>query len=180
VSEGNWKADPVACAIRLKTERGCTILAGRNEVMSRSTICYRTEEPDGVYWRHGHLYARREGGVRGDPKERIVAGRTTDSTGRSVELSFLGEHANTMSDLLRAAYSNNGGHSCGGTSLYEMIWDEMMTITDRLMTGQEAEDDVGAARATAYVLAIMQNPYRPNVDAVKEQVMDKWYEGNPE
>lgn len=147
--------------------------------MSRSTICYRTEEPDGVYWRHGHLYARREGGVRGDPKERIVIGRQQDAV-TDVEIKFLVEHAQTISDLARAAYSNNGGHSCGGTSLYEMIWDEMMTITDRLMTGQETDDDVGAARATAYVLAIMQNPYRPNVEAVKQQVMDKWYEENPE
>lgn len=150
--------------------------------MSRATICYRTEEENGIYWRHGHLYARREGGVKMDPVERIVIGRETERKGvrGSVELKFLVEHANTASDLLRAAYSNNGGHSCGGTSLYEMVWQEMMAITERLMTGQAAEDDVGAARATAYVLAIMQNPYRPNVEAVKEQVMEKWYEENPD
>lgn len=175
----NWLVDPVACVTRMKTEMGCTIMAGRNEVMSRSTVCCRTEEPDGVYWRHGHLYARREGGVRGDPRERVVVGREAGE-GKITEIKFLVEHAQTMSDLLRAAYSNNGGHSCGGHSLYEMVWDEMMTITDRLMTGQETDDDVGAARAIAFVLAIMQNPYRPNVEAVKEQVMDKWYEENPE
>lgn len=144
--------------------------------MSRSTICYRTEEPDGIYWRNGHLFARREGGVKGDPRERIVLG--ADRRGTSPELALLVEHANTASDLLRAAYSNNGGHACGGKSLYEIIWAEMMAITDRLMTGQAAEDDVGAARATAYILAVMQNPYLPNVEAVKQQVMDKWYEEN--
>jgi hypothetical protein len=168
----NWLADPVACAIRLKNESGCAVLAGRNEVMSRTTLVHRHEGHDGVRYEWGHLFVRTKG-VPGQQRTMYAGVNLTGD--QTVELAGLTpEHANVLSDLLRAAVVNAGGTSCGGQSLYDMVWDEMMSITERLMTGQEAEDDVGAARAIAWVLAVMQNPYLPNVDAVREQVMERW------
>jgi hypothetical protein len=174
----NWLADPVACAIRARDHAGtvegsgCTILAGRTEALSRTTLVHRQETPKGAQYEWGHLFVR----VDGRPGELRTFYTGVNATGHHAfeGPALSAEHANVMSDLLRAAVVNAGGHHCGGKSLYEMVWEEMMAITERLMTDTAAEDDVGAARAIAYVLAIMQNPYLPNVDAVREQVMEKW------
>lgn len=169
----NWLADPTTCAVRLKTQHGCTVLAGREEAMSRTTRVLRTETANGSRYEAGSLFVRTVG--KPGQQRNMYAGNGA----RIDELGPLSPtQANEMSDLLRAAYANAGGESCGGKSLYDMVWDELMTITDRLMSGNAAEDDVGAARATAYIIALMQNPYRPNVETVKEQAMDKWEEEN--
>lgn len=142
--------------------------------MSRTTLCHRQETEEGARYEWGHLYVRTEG-QPGEPRTMYAGVAVKPGSSHSIETPGMNpEHANVMSDLLRAAVVNAGGTSCGGQSLYDMVWEEMMAITDRLMTGQEGEDDVGAARAIAWVLAVMQNPYLPNVDAIREQVMDRW------
>lgn len=142
--------------------------------MSRTTLVHRQETPEGARYEWGHLYVRTEGNP-GDLRT-MYAG--VNNTGHhAVETPGMSpEHANVMSDLLRAAVVNAGGSSCGGKTLYDMIWDEMMVVTDRLIgAGDQADpDDVGAARSLAWVIAVMQNPYLPNVDAVREQVMERW------
>lgn len=155
----NWLADPVACAIRLKDERGCNILAGRNEVLSRSTRVHMTEEPGGVTrWAWGHMHTRRVGnGISlNDGPEMMV------------------EHANVASDLLRAAYANAGTHECGGKTMLELFWDELMAVYERLMTGQDAEEDVGLAQGIAFCIAVACNPYIPDIDAVRAQAAERW------
>lgn len=162
----NWLADPVACAVRLKTERGCNVLMARSEVLSRATRCVRTEKHDGVYWRWGHLWTRRSEseGVQ------ITLGDDYEDS-----LSFSTEHANVASDLLRAAYVNAGSGDCGGKTILEMLWAELDAVMDRLMS-EPAEDgrDPGRAEGVAYCIAVMQNPYLPNIDAVRDQAMDRW------
>jgi hypothetical protein len=143
--------------------------------MSRTTLVHRDETPKGARYEWGHLFVR----VDGKPGEARTfhPGANTEGGNHSVEmLALSSEHANVMSDLLRAAVVNAGGSNCGGKTLYDMIWDEMMVVTDRLIgAGDEADpDDVGAARSLAWVIAVMQNPYLPNVDAVREQVMERW------
>jgi len=146
--------------------------------MSRYTKVKRTETRTGALYEAGALFVR----TQGKPGQQRTMYAGVNRTGHhAIELGALNpEEANQMSDLLRAAYANSGGSACGGKSLYEMIWDEMMAVTDRLMTDTAAEDDVGAARAIAYILAMIQNPYRPNVEDVRTQVMDRWEEENPD
>lgn len=167
----NWRADPVACVLRLKDQRGCAVLSGRAEVMGRSTKVTRVDTPKGARYEWGHLYVRADG--KPGQQRTLYAG--INNTGHhAVETpEMTPEHANVMADLLRAAYVNADGLSCGGQTILEVVWGELMAVTERLMTGQDTEDDVGAARALAWVIAIMQNPYRPNVDSVREQVMER-------
>ena len=142
--------------------------------MSRTTLVHREDTPKGASYQWGHLFVN----VKGKPgqQRQMEIGLHHNGAQSTVLGPLSPEHANVMSDLLRAAYVNAGGSACGGKSLYEMVWEEMMAITDRLMTGQESEDDVGAARAIAWVIAVMQNPYLPSVDSVREQVMARWEE----
>jgi hypothetical protein len=175
----NWLADPVACAIRLKNESGCTILAGRGEVTGRSTKLNRSVEADGTYWSWGHVYAK-ETPATSTKRRTIQAGLWANENTNVETPSMLPEAANALADCLRAAYVQAGSSDCGGQTIMELIWNEMMVVTDRLISdGEGAEpDDIGAARSLAWVLAVMQNPYLPNVDSVREQVMERWENEN--
>lgn len=167
----NWLADPVACAVRLKDESGCNILSGRNEVLSRSTRVYIVDEADGMTWRWGHLYTRRQ-------EDCIVLGAEppVGQTDHAEVVFTSTEHANVAADLLRAAYVNAGTHQCGGKTMLELFWDELMVVYERLMTGQEAEDerDPGRAEGLAFCIAVACNPYLPDIDAVREQAAERW------
>ena len=172
----NWLADPVACARWLRTEKGCNVVESREAaVLSRSTRAIRTQESDGVRWSWGHLYAERRKDAKG--RAVIVGGSHGANPHHTTETAAMSpEHANVLSDLLRAAYVNAGGNACGGQTILELLWQELDAIMERLMTDQEAEDDrdPGRAEGVAYCIAVMQNPYLPNIDAVREQAMERW------
>lgn len=188
----NWLADPTACVARFKKSEGsCIILAGRNEVLSRSTRVYRTVEGEGTKqekttWSSGRVRVVRQGQDqrRDNGKANLTVMVSTGPGARQVKAmpELLASEATLISDVLRAAAVNAGGSACGGQTLLELMWEELMAVMDRLMTGQEAEDgkDPGRAEGVAYAIAIMQNPYLPNLDAVREQALDKWEEENPE
>jgi len=66
---------------------------------------------------------------------------------------------------------------CSGKSILEMYWDELDTIMDRLMTnGAEAADgrDPGRAEGVAYCIAVMKNPYAPNIDSVRIEAVERF------
>lgn len=174
----NWLADATKCAIRLKNESGCTILAGRAEVTGRSTKLHRTEEEGRTFWRWGHVYAV-EAKDTANGQRTIRAGASADGTRFAETPALLPEAANALADALRAAYVQAGSSDCGGETIMELIWREMLVVTDRIIGVQESGEepfhgDLGEARALAWVLAVMQNPYLPNVDSVREQVMERW------
>lgn len=185
----NWLADPVACAIRLRDKDGCIILKGRGEVLSRSTRVYREVLDEGsdkecTIWRAGNVSVEREGpDARRDPKTPanlfLVINTGPDTSEATPALTPA--EAILASDILRAAASNVGGSSCGGETLLELMWRELMVIVERLMTGEEAEDgrDPGRAEGMAYAISIMQNPYLPKWEGVRDQAVDKWEQENP-
>jgi hypothetical protein len=183
----NWLADPVACATRLrKEEGGCIILAGRNEVLSRSTRVYRTVEQEGTarertVWASGNVKVTRVGQDQrrdhGKANLRLTITQPQGAgTGSQTSPPLLAAEAVLAADVLRAAAVNAGGSACGGQTILELLWQEMMVVYERLMTGQAAEHDVGIAQGIAYSIAIMQNPYRPSIDDVREQASQRWEE----
>lgn len=172
----NWLADPAVCAIKA-IKGGCHIMGARNEVMTRATRAVRTEEGDSTYWRWGHLYARRT------LRSERLGGGVEIRAGGSDTPSFVAEtaamtpaNANVLSDLLRAAVVDAGGQDCAGKSILELLWDELDSIMERLMTRTGADDlrDPGRAEGIAYAIAVMQNPYRVSVDNVRDQAMARW------
>jgi hypothetical protein len=151
--------------------------------MSRSTRVYREVVDEGArheqtIWSAGHVQVYRDGQDQrrdhGKANLTFVYWKTPE---KGVEIGpLLASEAILASDVLRAAAVSAGGSACGGQTLLELMWAELMTIMERLMTGQDAEDDRGMAQGMAYAIAIMQNPYRPNVDDVRTQAMAKWEE----
>lgn len=70
--------------------------------------------------------------------------------------------------------------SCAGKSLLEIMWEELDTIVERMMAGAGAEDDKGMALGVAYCIAVVTNPYYVNVEAVREEAMERWEEKHGE
>lgn len=73
--------------------------------------------------------------------------------------------------------------SCAGKSILDMIWDELMESYGELKglvdAGRSANDTrvatlrgdcLGLGRA----IAIIVNPYNPNIDAVREECVQRW------
>ena len=86
-----------------------------------------------------------------------------------------------------------------GRSLIEIYWSELDEILDRLMDEgapqQYPEDGKswgiapdwqaygeqrGQAQGVAYCIAVMTNPYTPDVDAIREEAMERWEKRNGE
>jgi len=66
-----------------------------------------------------------------------------------------------------------------GPSIWELVWGELDDIMDRLMNpGSEAEDgrDPGRAEATAYILAIFENPTKPDIQAIRAEAVRRYQE----
>lgn len=69
-----------------------------------------------------------------------------------------------------------------GRSIYEMLWDEMDSVYARLMAGEgaRAKGDKGRAGGLAYALAVMTNPYKVDIEAIREQAHERWENGRDE
>lgn len=66
-----------------------------------------------------------------------------------------------------------------GPSIYDKVWERLDDIMDRLMNpGSEAEDgrDPGRAEATAYIIAIFENPAAPDIQAVRAEAVRRYKE----
>lgn len=141
----------------------------------RTTRLVYTKERSEQRWAYGHVSAVR------------------DSEGVRLEVNTSGSHAMSSPALnsqqatwsahaLLAAAANTDGAECAGMSILELTWDRLMSVMDRLMTGTEAEDgrDPGRAEGLAYAIAVMSNPYLPNIDTVREVAVERWYAENPD
>lgn len=83
--------------------------------------------------------------------------------------------------------------SCGGKSIIELIWDELMKEYEQALADakalKNAEDhgnplkdehllDIGQTRGRAQgfatAIAIITNPYAPNVDAIRQEAKERW------
>ncbi len=152
--------------------------------MSRSTTVYREhlpaegKQPEETTWQAGNVEVIRTGPDQrrdmGKPNLRL---RVWQNASKCTTVGpMVASEAIMASDVLRAAAVSAGGSACGGRTILELLWEEMMAVYERLVTGQAAEHDVGIAQGIAYAIAVMQNPYQPNIDNVREQAAQKWEE----
>ena len=67
---------------------------------------------------------------------------------------------------------------CEGRSLLDMMWEELMAVYERLVSGAAAADgrDPGRAEGIAFCIAIVQQPYNPDIESVREEAMRRWDE----
>lgn len=70
----------------------------------------------------------------------------------------------------------SSGDSCAGRSLLEMIEERLDDVVDRLMAGEAEDTDKGAALGLAEAIAIIKNPYYPDVDVIRAEAMERYDE----
>lgn len=143
----------------------------------RTTPVVFTKERGGreLRWAYGHVAS-----VRDKDGVRLEVNRSGHHALATPPLTS--QQATWAAHTLLAAAANTDGKACAGKSILELLWDELMTVLERLMTDQAAEDgkDPGRAEGLAYAIAVMSNPYLPSVESVREAAMDRWYEENEE
>lgn len=141
--------------------------------MSRPTRGVRVDNDGETRWEWGNLYAAREETQDGT---QIWLGAHVSGTKAEETPALTLQAATVSADLLRMAVANSGGSACGGKTILEFMWERLMAVVERLMTGQQAEDghDVGRAEGIAWCIAVFQNPYKPNIDAVRAEAMQLW------
>jgi hypothetical protein len=80
-------------------------------------------------------------------------------------------------------------------ALHEELWKELDTIVDHIMSEGEpvlSQADIeeyeveafrkygewrGQAQGVAYALAVLTNPYQPDVDKIRAEAMERWEAG---
>jgi hypothetical protein len=68
---------------------------------------------------------------------------------------------------------------CGGKSILEMYWDELDSLMLVLMDPEEnvvevAELRKGRAEGVAWCIAVLVNPYHPDINAIRGQAVDRY------
>lgn len=66
-----------------------------------------------------------------------------------------------------------------GPSILELVWVELDKVMDVLMAaklgGELPEPErVGSAQGLALAIAILLNPYKPNINAVRVEAVNRW------
>ena len=66
-----------------------------------------------------------------------------------------------------------------GQSILERYWDELDTLIEKIATKQENEDglDKGRAENACYFIAIMTDPYRPNIIKIRDEAVRRFKAG---
>jgi hypothetical protein len=87
-----------------------------------------------------------------------------------------------------------------GRSILEILWEELDSIMDRLMgegkpgtsegefgcelgdpeQWQKYGEERGQGQGVAYCIAVMENPYAPDVPGIKVRAMNRWNERQKE
>lgn len=62
-----------------------------------------------------------------------------------------------------------------GKSPIDLLWEELDSLMSELMASP-SEEGKGHARGVAYALAVLSNPYAPDVDAIRAEAMRRYEE----
>ncbi len=67
----------------------------------------------------------------------------------------------------------------GGPTLLEALWDEMDRLMEGLMTKADAADggDKFRAEELGFIIAVVTNPYRPDINAIRKEALRRFKEG---
>jgi hypothetical protein len=64
-------------------------------------------------------------------------------------------------------------HPWAGKNVQNELWAELDAVMTLLVAGEAEPDDKGKAQGLAFALALMTNPYAPNVDGIKALALER-------
>lgn len=101
------------------------------------------------------------------------------------------ERDRIMSRKSQTLAPSSADNSCAGRSILDILWDKVDETVSMIMEAEdsayESDDDAipsdgvqdklaGRAEGLCMAIAIIRNPYRPDLDAIKDEAMSR-YEG---
>lgn len=164
-----WLANPSACLRHIDDHGACRLTAERAELMRVP----KQREP---------LVAEPNGQGYIEPQSELDVRHLRVALARWVHPADLKRALKRLTQVNGLRPIRPASQVCGGKSILEMLWDELDAIVERLQA--DASDDLaadrGRAQGVAYSIAVIQNPYLPNIEAVRAEAMDRWEAANAE
>lgn len=108
--------------------------------------------------------------------DRIVWERWHDREHRMQAVTQTGNHNHEEKRVGKDGKKEKKRRKHGGLSILETYWVQLDAVMDRLMEGPDVfEDrDPGKAEAYAHCIAIIVNPYAPDIEGVREEAVLRW------
>lgn len=148
---------------------------------------------EGLTWAVYHDYLHKEGidhehaarqldrsDTAGEDPGRVPSGRADAGTAR--DHSDHGRTRPTSNPDNLQLWRDVPGGAVSAPTILQTLWGELDRIVERLLAGPDAvaEDgrDQGRAEGVAYCIAVMTNPYQPDIEAVKTECMRRYREAN--
>lgn len=128
----------------------------------------------------GHRPATHSAAYRaGVAQYRCICGAKTMPAPPTTAAALWREHLEMNMSKTEKLVASSEPFQFAGRSILEIIWEEMDAVYGRLMAGDgaKAKGDKGRAAGLAYAIAVIQNPYEVNVEAVRDQAHARWEAG---
>jgi hypothetical protein len=156
-----WLADPRACLAHIDSSGACRLTAERADMKARPGPQEPKVAPVG-----------KDGTIK--PMSELNRKHLRIALARHVHPDDVDRAVKRLvkADSLRPL--RPASQACRGKSILEMLWEELDAIVERLMAGAASEEDKGRAQGVAYAIAVIENPYLPSVERIREEAMDRW------
>lgn len=156
-------ANPLACLRHIDEQGGCRLTSERSELMAKP----KRQEP-------AVAEPNDEGFI--EPTSELDVRHLRIALARWVHPSDIKRALGRLTKVNGLRPLRPASQVCGGKSIFEMLWEELDAIVERLQAGasDDVEADKGRAQGVAFAIATIQNPYLPNIEAVRNEAMDRW------
>lgn len=156
-----WLADPRACLAHIDSSGACRLTAERADMKAKPKA-------------HKPRVAKvgKDGMI--EPISELNRKHLRIALARHVHPSDVERAVKRLVKVNGLRPLRPASQACMGKSILEMLWDELDAIVERLMAGGAAEEDKGKAQGVAYAIAVIENPYLPNVERIRDEAMDRW------
>lgn len=158
-------ADARACLAHIDQRGGCRITAERADLMAKPkhhAPLVAEPGPDGVI----------------TPVSELNEQDLTVALARHVYPKDIKRAVGRLTKVNGLRPLRPASQVCSGKSILDLLWEELDAVVERLMARAAGEDDKGKAQGVAYAIAVILNPYLPNVEAVRDQAMLRWEADN--
>lgn len=157
----NWLADPRACLAHIDSNGTCGLTQERSDMKAKP----RHADP---------VVASTDADGTIAPVSELNAKLVRVALARHVHPADLDRAVKRVTKVNGLRPIRPASQVCAGKSILDMLWNELDSIVERLMADADAEQDKGMAVGVAYAIAVIENPYLPDIERVRSEAMVRW------
>jgi hypothetical protein len=163
----SWLANPSACKAHIDNKGECRLTVERSDMKTKP----KPQEPQVAL-------VGEDGTIQ--PMSELNAKHLRVALARHIHPSDLKRAVKRLTKVEGLRPLRPASQLCSGKSILDMLWEELDAIVERLMAGAASEEDKGRAQGTAYAIAVIENPYLPNIERIRDEAMQRWERDNEE